>query len=130
MIWKLLSIATGGALGAIMRYSVTYFQQRHFSSAYPWATFFVNLLGAFLIGLFWGFFEKSDVSENIKSFVLIGLIGSFTTFSTLSLETVKLFQTGNVKMGLFYVIGSNVLGILFVVAGFWISRQINVFLTK
>ena len=130
MIWKLLSIATGGAVGAMMRFSVTYLQKKHFPSPFPWATLFANLLGAFLIGLFWGFFEKSNASENIKSFVLVGLIGSFTTFSTLSLETIKLFQTGNIRMGLVYISVSNILGLLLVVAGLFVSRQINLFLSK
>ena len=124
MAWKLLSIAMGGALGAMLRFAITHFHGKYFTSTFPWATFCANLIGAFLIGVFWGFFEKIKVSPNVKSFVLIGIIGSFTTFSTLSLETVKLFQSGNLKMGLFYVGASNIIGIFLVIVGFWISRQI------
>jgi CrcB protein len=127
---KLFSIALGGSLGAVMRFSVSYFLGKNFISNYPWATFVVNLFGAFLIGFFWGFFEKTNYSENMKAFVLTGTIGSFTTFSTLSLETIKLFQNGQTKLGLFHIGITNILGLVLVVAGFLISRQINVALQK
>ncbi len=129
-MWKLISIASGGAVGAIMRYSVTYFTAKSTQSAYPWATFLVNLAGAFLIGFFWGIFEKTNVSTNIKSFVLIGLIGSFTTFSTLSFEAVKLFQQGHTKLGLFHVGVTNILGLALVIIGFLSAQQISLILSK
>ena len=129
-MWKFISVALGGALGAVMRFSVSYFSTRNFASEYPWTTFVVNLLGAFLIGFFWGFFEKTNYSENVKAFVVTGIIGSFTTFSTLSLETVKLFQQGQTKLGLFHIGVTNTLGIILVITGFLVSRQINVALQK
>ncbi len=84
----------------------------------------------FFIGFFWGFFEKTNLSQNVKSFVLIGLIGSFTTFSTLSIETVKLFQQGYTKLGLINVGLTNIAGIVLVMVGFFISRQINLSFIK
>jgi CrcB protein len=129
-MWKLISIASGGAIGAMMRYSVTYLTTKSTNSAYPWATFFVNLAGAFLIGFFWGIFEKTNVSSNIKSFVLIGLIGSFTTFSTLSFEAVKLFQQGHTKMGLFHIGITNLLGLALVIIGYLSAQQLSTILSK
>ena len=123
MGWKLLSIAMGGSLGAMLRFVISHFQGKYFDTTYPWATFLANLIGAFFIGIFWGFFEKSNISANVKSFILIGVIGSFTTFSTLSLETVKLFESGNTKIGLLYIGATNILGIFLVIIGLWISRQ-------
>lgn len=124
MIWKLLSIASGGAVGALMRFGVSYFTSKNTTNVFPTGTFIANLLGALLIGFFWGFFEKTNVSSNIKSFVLIGVIGSFTTFSTLSLETVKLFQQGNEKLAILYISLTNIFGIALVIIGFFIAKQI------
>ncbi len=56
MIWKIISIASGGAIGAIMRYGVSLFTTKNSTSIYPWATFIVNLLGAFFYWFFLGFF--------------------------------------------------------------------------
>lgn len=130
MFWKLLSVAIGGAFGAILRFAVSHFSGKNSVSIFPWGTLIANLTGAFLIGLFWGFFENAKVSQHIKSFVIIGIIGSFTTFSTLSLETVKLFQQGYNKLGLINIAVTNILGILLVIAGFFASGQINFLLSN
>lgn len=118
-MWKILSVALGGAVGALMRYLVAYIQVNYLPARFPWATFLVNILGAFFIGLFWGVIDKFDLSQNTKLFVMVGLIGSLTTFSTLSLETVKLFQDGHFALSFSYIFISNILGLLAVLTGFW-----------
>ena len=128
---NVLSIALGGSIGALLRYGVSFLSTKVFSSTYPMGTFLVNLIGAFLIGFFWGMFEKNTVSEQLKSFVLIGLIGSFTTFSTLSFETVKLFQAGDTKLAMIHLFFTNLLGLIMVIAGYLVSVKINfVFIKK
>ncbi len=127
---QIVPIALGGSIGALLRYGVSAITKKIFTSSYPFGTFIVNLVGAYFIGFFWGMFEKQNVSEQLKSFVLIGLIGSFTTFSTLSYETVKFFQLGDTKAGLLHILITNLLGLVMVVLGYFSAHKLNIALIK
>jgi len=122
---QVVSVAAGGALGALLRYLVSLLTTRTIAGEYPWATFIVNLLGAFIIGFLWGIFERSKVSTHIKSFVLVGIIGSFTTFSTLSLDAFKLMQAGQTKLALTHLTVTNILGLALVIGGYVLAQKIN-----
>lgn len=94
---QLVSIAMGGALGAVLRYLVSNGVYSLFGRTFPWGTLTVNILGSLLMGFLYIFFvERSAVSTEMRSFVLIGLLGSFTTFSTFSIETLTLLEAGEV----------------------------------
>ncbi len=118
-----MAIAAGGALGAMMRYFVGLISTRLFGSDYPWGTVVVNLLGAFLIGFLWGVFEEIDFSPHFKSFILVGIIGSFTTFSTLSLDAFSLFRSGNTGQAFYHLFFTNILGFVLVGLGYLLAQR-------
>jgi fluoride exporter len=96
MIKTLLFIGTGGFLGSISRYLASRFLQNNFPSAFPYGTFFVNITGCFLIGLIYGFSERSSLlTPGWKMFLAVGFCGGFTTFSTFANENLALLRDGD-----------------------------------
>ena len=94
---EILWIGMGGFLGAVLRYMVSGSVQLFFSdTAFPLGTLIVNLIGSFVIGLLSVVSETQDIfSLESRSFVFVGLLGAFTTFSTFGNESFNLFQSGN-----------------------------------
>jgi len=121
---KYILLATGGAIGTILRYSMSGLTYRMVNSVFPWGTIIVNLTGSFAIGLLWGYFEIQNISSNMRNFVFIGLLGGFTTFSTYALESLNLFRDGEIKLALTNLLISNICGLLLVFAGFMLSKFI------
>ncbi|MFH1645143.1 MAG: fluoride efflux transporter CrcB [Candidatus Omnitrophota bacterium] len=119
---KFLNVAIGGALGAILRYSVSAWSCRFFTGKFPWGTLMINLSGSLLIGFIWGICESRVVSHNLKLLIIIGLLGSFTTFSTFSLENFHLLRDGHYPIALLNIAVSFILGIALVVSGFQLSK--------
>ena len=92
-MFNLILVATGGALGAILRYLLTNISKSMFASSI-YGTISVNILGSFLIGYFITSNAGNNLSENfVKFFLIIGLLGSFTTFSAFSYEVVELINS-------------------------------------
>ena len=121
---KVLAVAIGGASGAILRYiTFLYFDKGH-DHYFPWATLFINLVGSFLIGFLWGLFDKIYVSPGIRLFIFVGLLGSFTTFSTFAFEVFNISRNGSVLQGLIYMIGTNIIGISLAAGGYYLSKLI------
>lgn len=84
---KILFVALGGAIGASLRYGVTELANLHGGAFFPYGTVLVNLIGSFLIGLFFVFFlANSHLSPVVKLFFVTGILGGFTTFSTYNME--------------------------------------------
>jgi CrcB protein len=102
---RLCSIGAGGFIGAVLRYLVSgWVQDRSGSIAFPYGTLAVNLLGCFLIGFMVFLVEtRSLFSVETRSFLLIGLLGSFTTYSTFGNETMVLFRDGRMEMAALYM---------------------------
>jgi CrcB protein len=121
---KILFLAAGGAIGTLLRYSLSGLTYKFFDSVFPWGTLLVNLAGSFAIGLLWGFFDIENLSSNIRNFIFIGILGGFTTFSTFALENFSLFRDGEIKLALSNIIASNIVGIILVFAGYLLSRHI------
>jgi CrcB protein len=115
---KLLGMALGGAIGTLLRYATSGAIGRWSNPLFPWGTLTVNLAGSFCIGFLWMLFEATVVSSNLRSFLLIGLLGGFTTFSTFSIETFHLIRDGEKKLALLNLLLSNIGGLLCVVAGY------------
>lgn len=102
-----LFVATGGALGALIRFWINVNLDKLHPSNFPWGTVLVNVLGSFLIGvLFVLFAEKISVSEQTKSFLTVGFLGAMTTFSTFSLDALLLLDQGEYNAAFFYIMGS------------------------
>lgn len=95
MIKTLLLVGTGGFLGSVSRFLASRFMQNYFPSAFPFGTFFVNISGCFLIGLIYGFSERSSLlTSGWKLFLAVGFCGGFTTFSTFANENLALLRDG------------------------------------
>ena len=118
-------IAIAGAAGALSRYAVEGIVSRRMSGAFPWGTMVVNLSGAFLVGfLFTVLAERFLVAPWLRSTLLIGFLGAYTTFSTLSLETLRLMQDGARLLALANGAGTLVAGLIAVYAGVVLGRAI------
>ena len=119
---NLIFVATGGATGAILRYILTNLSKTIFTSSI-YGTLTVNIIGCFLIG----YLVTSDFSKNInenfvKFFLIIGLLGSFTTFSVFSFEVVNLIFTRKIFIAFIYVSISIFVCILFTYLGMLINK--------
>lgn len=121
---KLLLIAVGGAIGAVLRYGVSGVAYRLFGETFPWGTLAVNLLGSFVLGLLWALSERTLFSPRLTAFLFIGMLGAFTTFSTYSLESFNLLRDGEIRLGLTNIVASNVLGLAVVLLGFVCARYL------
>lgn len=113
----LVVIAMGGALGALSRFAMGNWFQGMLGSAFPWGTWAVNAIGSLALGFAMIWLTHTLASSELRHFVVMGLLGSFTTFSTFSFETVEMLQEGLWMRAGAYAIGSVAVGILAVVAG-------------
>jgi CrcB protein len=96
---------------------------RRYGETFPLGTLAVNLLGCFLVGLlFYLMQERYLVNQNVRTIILIGLLGGFTTFSSLGLQTFTLLQDNEIALAALNVVVSNVLGLLLVWAGYTLAR--------
>lgn len=104
MIW--LAVAFGGALGAVIRYWVS-LALPTVGEGFPWATLAVNVAGSALMGLFYILLvQKGIIGLQWRPFLMVGLLGALTTFSTFALDAVLLWQQGQGLQALLYVLAS------------------------
>jgi len=123
MIKTLLLVGSGGFLGSVSRFMASRFMQNNFPSAFPFGTFFVNIAGCFLIGLIYGFSEKSSLlTPGWKMFLAVGFCGGFTTFSTFANENLALLRDGEFFNFLLYTGGSVFLGIAATLIGVLLTK--------
>ncbi len=123
---KLMVIACGGAIGALLRYTVSGLMHKYLDTIFPVGTLTVNLIGCLFIGFLWQLFDSTIVSENTRMFLLVGLLGALTTFSTFGLESLNLLRDGELKFAALNLIGSVVAGLIFVFIGIVIARLVVV----
>ena len=120
---KFLAVALGGAIGSCGRYLVSLAFEATAKPRFPYETLTVNLVGCFLIGLSWGYFERLPISNEFRLFLFTGVLGGFTTFSTFARENIQFFKTGEPMYAISYVVISNVVGLCLVAAGFMITNN-------
>ena len=122
---KLLWIALGGGLGAVLRYLLGGALTARVEAHVPWGTVAVNVAGCFLIGLASAWFLAQDPErEGLRLALVVGVLGGFTTFSTFAFETVALFRDGRAHAALANVVLSNVGGVLACWVGFALFSRI------
>ena len=121
---QFIAVAVGGAIGATLRYVVSGAAYNQFGESFPIGTLLVNIIGCFLIGFLAQLFEEIIVPPNMRLLILTGTLGAFTTFSTYGLETVKLWQDGEIRLAILDIVANNLTGILFVVLGFILARAL------
>ena len=118
-----IAIAFGGAIGAVSRYWLYSAVQRLHDSGFPLGTFVVNVLGSFLIGVFFVLLaEKAQIAEQWRPIIVVGFLGGLTTFSTFSLDALLLFEHGHYNTALFYIISSIVLCLIVAFARMQLTR--------
>lgn len=123
MIKTLLLIGSGGFLGSISRFLTSRYLQNNFPSAFPFGTFFVNITGCLLIGLIYGFSERSSLlTPGWKMFLAVGFCGGFTTFSTFANENLALLRDGEFFHFIIYTGLSVFLGIAATLIGVIITK--------
>ncbi len=124
-MWIYVAIAIGGTLGCWARYGMTNMVQAIYGSEFPYATLSINLLGSFLMGfLFIETLDRLTVSPVLRTGVLTGGLGGFTTFSTFEMETLLLVEQGEPLRALLYVLLSVGLGFLGAFGGAYIARNL------
>lgn len=117
----LIAVGLGGACGALARFGTGWLISQVVETPFPWATWAVNLVGCLLIGASIPLLANWALGETPRLFLVVGFLGSFTTFSTYSLDTLGLLANGHVGWALLNAGGSVVLGLLCV----WIGRQLS-----
>ena len=104
-------IGLGSFIGGISRYLLSQFIQLKIVSSFPYGTLLVNIIGCFLIGVVFGLFERSGLTNEWRLFLATGVLGGFTTFSAFSYESLKLVRDGQAGYALIYIFCSVIIGL-------------------
>ncbi len=118
-------IGIGGALGSVLRYFLQIRAQTVYGGAFPMGTLSVNLIGSAVIGFLGGWILSATVPQNLRLFLMVGILGGFTTFSSFSLDVLNLIRLGYARTALLYVLSSNVFGIGLAFGGFFLAKLLN-----
>ena len=118
-----LAVAIGGALGSVARYALSSWIFDITSHKFPYATLIVNVAGSFVMGiLFVVVVERAALPAEMRSLLMIGFIGAFTTFSAFSLDALGLWQNGHVLMSVIYMITTVFLCLVAISTAIWLTR--------
>jgi CrcB protein len=123
-VTKIMSIAAGGALGAVVRHLVGLSPVSKVFDRFPLPTFLINVVGSFLIGFLIIFLtDKIQVSDNLRMAIMVGFIGAFTTFATFEMEIYGLLRERIFSTALLYLVLSIVSGFIALLAGVAAARR-------
>jgi CrcB protein len=119
---NMLLVLLGGAIGAAGRYGIASLVQRQSEGLFPIGTLAVNAFGSLCIGILWHVLEQSETNAGLRLFLIVGLLGGFTTFSAFSMETFNLIRDGAIRLALLNVLLSNLICIGMAAAGYQFAR--------
>lgn len=123
MIRTIAVIALGGSLGALARFGLAQWIAAYWSRSFPLATFAVNLIGCLIIGILYGLWlHRPEFSPLLRQGLFIGFLGAFTTFSTFSLDTLRLLENGEGLTALSYILLSVCICLIATWAGLSLTR--------
>jgi CrcB protein len=125
---QLFLVFLGGGIGAAIRHGVNLAVARAIGTGFPWSTAIINVTGSTVMGLLAAFFAfKADASwsQHARLFLTTGILGGYTTFSTFSLDAALLYERGAVGQAAAYAIGSVVLSLAGLFAGFALVRSLT-----
>lgn len=120
MLKVIFSAGIGAILGAILRYAITNYGKKHWSQNFPWATLLINLSGALILG----FIFALNLKDSYYTLIGTGIMGGYTTFSTLNVELVKEFEQKSKGQFFLYSCSSYLGGLILVLLGFTIGKII------
>lgn len=124
-MFKLLAIAGGGAIGAVLRYALSNATHAWLGRGFPYGTLLVNVIGCLAMGVLYVLFiERLNIGPEWRAALQIGLLGALTTFSTFSMETLLLIQNGEVQKALLNIFLSVLLCLAATWAGMLAGRQL------
>lgn len=119
-------ISIGAVVGANARYLVGVWAAERLGANFPYGTFLVNIIGCFVIGLFFGLGEtRITITPELRLLFAVGFLGAFTTFSSFGYESITLVRSGSLWFGMLNIVGTNVLGLLAVVGGLALARILS-----
>jgi len=122
---KIILIALAGSAGALARYGTGGLAHKLFGAGFPWGTLIVNVAGCFLFGLIWQLGQgRMLISPELRTILLVGFMGSFTTFSTFIFETNEMLKDSQWLAAVGNFAGQSVLGIGFLILGIALGRVI------
>jgi len=122
---KTIFIAFAGLVGTLLRYWLSGLVARQYGETFPWGTLAVNLIGSFLAGaMYYLADERFLIPPSLRTIILIGLLGGFTTFSSYGLQTFTLLRDGEIGLATLNIAVSNVLGLFMVWAGYVVSKAL------
>ncbi|MFZ0544089.1 MAG: fluoride efflux transporter CrcB [Candidatus Promineifilaceae bacterium] len=120
---RFLYIAIGAALGANARYLVGLWAANRFDAGFPYGTFIVNVTGSFLLGFILTLAtERLTISPETRLLLAVGFLGSYTTFSSYSVESLGLLRDSGLWPGLLNIISNNLVGLLCAAIGVYLAR--------
>jgi fluoride exporter len=123
MLAKVGIVAFSGAIGTTARFCLMLLMGRVLGDTFPWGTMAVNLIGCFLAGMSWVYFEnRLDLSPEIRLLVLVGFMGAFTTFSSLILESGTYLSTSKWWVGVLNLLAHNAIGLTALFGGISVGR--------
>jgi CrcB protein len=118
-----VAVALGGAAGALARYGLDRFIEHHVLTVFPWSTFLINVTGCFAAGVAVAVLvDRHDVPTWIRTGVVVGFLGAYTTFSTFAQETHDLLSDGHAVLGIVDAAGSIVVGVAAVIGGIALGK--------
>jgi len=119
----ILSVAFGGMIGALGRFFISAYVNKWIGSSFAYGTLTVNILGSFIIGFLFLYFEQV-ISPNLKAMLMTGMLGALTTFSTFSLETILMAQEGLYSKALLNILLNASLSLSATVLGMMLFKKV------